>query len=266
MLDDKVLIEHSFTEKPHEFKIYPIGDVHLGSIGCKENEWADFCTRILKEENAYIFILGDMLDNTTRNSVGEVYANKYSPSYAKHQMIDMLKPIKDRILCYVDGNHERRSTKEVDSFIGYDICTCLDIEDVYRPNAAFVIIRFGKSNANGTRNPTYTFAVTHGASGGNMFGSSVNKANQWGSIIEGVDGVCVGHSHKPFDTVPARLCVDPRNRKISVKPFCVVSCSSWLDYGGYALRGMLSPAASCTQVIQLSTTQKQITLLNSIAY
>jgi hypothetical protein len=73
----------------------------------------------------------------------------------------MLEPLRDRIICGVSGNHERRSVKDCDDDPAYDIMCKLDIEDKYRENIAFVKIQFGRQDANGQKNPTYKIAVTH---------------------------------------------------------------------------------------------------------
>ena len=55
----------------------------------------------------------------------------------------------------------------------------------------------------------------------------------------------VGHTHKPYVTQPGKLSVDPHNNKITIKPFKVISATSWLDYGGYAAQKMLLPSSFC---------------------
>lgn len=61
-------------------------------------------------------------------------------------------------------------------------------------------------------------------------------------MLEGVDCIVTGHVHKGFLSHPSKIVVDPRNRFVSVRTYYVVSCVSWLNYGGYAAKAMLAPA------------------------
>ena len=258
MLSDFELITHRFPDR-QDITIYPISDVHLGAAEHMTREWELFCQRVVNEPNSYIILGGDLINNATRNSVSNVFEEKYRPREQKRIMCDMLTPIKDRILCMVSGNHERRN-KDVDSDPTYDIACKLDIEHLYRENVAFVKIQFGDRYNDGTRNPTYILTVTHGAGGGVLTGGSVNRNERFGYVLDGADALIVGHTHKPYVTQPAKLKIDPQNNRVSVKPFKVVSMTSWLGYGGYAAQKMLLPTSHAPQTIKLCGRRKEITV------
>ena len=61
-------------------------------------------------------------------------------------------------------------------------------------------------------------------------------------MVDGLDCMVTGHVHKGFITKPAKVVIDLNNRKVTMKHYTVVSCVSWLNYGGYAARNMLLPA------------------------
>lgn len=75
-----------------------------------------------------------------------------------------------------------------------------------------------------------------------------------------MDALIVGHSHKPFVTQPGKISVDTHNNKISIKPFKVVTSTSWMDFGGYAAQKMLLPSSHALQTITLCGTKKEITV------
>jgi hypothetical protein len=110
----------------------------------------------------------------------------------------------------------------------------------------------------GTANPTYTLVVTHGAGGGMLTGGSVNRNERFGYVIDGMDCLIVGHTHKPFVTQPSKLKIDPYNNKVSLRPFKVVSSTSWLNYGGYAAQKMLIPSSHAIQIVRLCGDHKDI--------
>lgn len=257
MLPDFEIITQQFPER-QTVKIYPICDVHLGAAEHKESEWADFCSRVLSEPDSYIILGGDLLNNAVKSSVSNIYEERLRPREQKKLMTEMLKPLSSRILCMVSGNHERRSSKDVDDDPSYDIACKLDFEDRYRENIAFLKIQMGIQQNDGRTNPTYMLVVTHGAGGGMLTGGAVNRSERFGYVMDGCDALIVGHTHKPFVTQPAKIVIDAHNNKVSVKPFKVICSTSWLDWGGYAAQKMLTPSSFSPQIITLQGKRKEI--------
>ena len=256
MLGDFELITRQFDGN-NDLTIYPISDVHLGAAEHMEQEWFHFCASVLDNPHAYVTLGGDLINNATKNSVSNVFEETMRPREQKKRMVEILTPIRDRILCATSGNHERRSLKDADDDPTYDIMCKLDLEDVYRENMAFLKIHIGDPR-HAERNPTYVFVVTHGAGGGILTGAAVNRNERFGYVVDGRDCLIVGHTHKPFVTQPSKIMIDPRNNRVSVKPFKVVSSSSWLNYGGYAAQKMLLPSSHAPQVITLYGRHKAI--------
>lgn len=244
MKNDFELIKKQFS---NDITIYPISDVHLGSLEHNEKEWADFVYGLVSDPNAYVILAGDLMNNATRSSVSNIFDETLRPREQKERLVKMLKPIKDKILCAVSGNHERRSIKDVDDDPMYDVMCKLDIEDVYRQNMAFLKVQLGNSKqlANKWGN-TYIIAVTHGAGGGVLSGSTVNRNERFAYAIDNLDCLIVGHTHKGMISKPAKIVIDPRNDVVSIKPFTVVSTQSWLSFGGYAAQKMLLPAGNAS--------------------
>lgn len=238
MKNDFELIVHQFDD---DIIVYPISDVHLGSLEHNTEEWEKFVDMIQDTPNAYIILAGDLMNNATRSSVSNIFDEVLRPREQKKRLIEYLTPIKDRILCAVPGNHERRSVKDADDEPMYDVMCKLDLEDLYRPNIAFVKIQIGR-NRNSNRN-TYVFAVTHGSGGGIGTGSAVNRNERFSQNIDGIDCLIVGHTHKGTVSKPSKIVVDTKNNVVSMKTITVVSSQSWLSYGGYAVQKMLLPAS-----------------------
>ena len=243
MLNDFDLIVHEF---PDDLTIYPVADVHLGAVEMAKDKWEAFLKKV-KDEDAYLILAGDLLNNSVR-SAG--FANPFDetmrPREAKRKMAEYLEPLRDRILCVVTGNHERRTFKDDDQDLTYDICSKLDVEHLYRENVAYMVIALGsRKNAKGDRGRsevTYGFAVTHGHGGGIYTGAAINRDERFGNVIDGIDCFVTGHVHKGFISKPAKIVLDTHCRKVSMKHYTVISCVSWLNYGGYAAQRMLLPA------------------------
>lgn len=254
--DFEPLIYHFPDNK--DLTLYPISDLHIGARECMINVWGDFKRKLLSEPNSYITIGGDMMNNGLKNSVTNVYDEMMRPREQKRWLVDQLYDIKDRILCVVPGNHEGRSDKEVDDNPLYDVCCKLDIEDKFRENGAVMIIRIGNVKGSGIKNPTYTGCVIHGSGGGFLTGSAVNKNERFGYAFDGLDFLIVGHTHKPVNSIPSKIVIDKHNKKVSLRPFRVITSTAWLTYGGYALRKQLLPTSHTLTRLTLFGNEKKM--------
>lgn len=237
---------------PAEFDyltLYPISDVHLGSQECKEKDFRDYLLKIKNDDRAAVLLAGDLLNNGIKSSKTDVYKEKYSPDVQKDMMIDLLEPIKDKIIAGVSGNHELRTARETSQDVMKDIFAALQIRDRYSPDAAFVKISLGKKY--NEKPATYMIYLTHGNGGGGLLGSGVSKQDGYQAIIEGVDISITGHTHKPTKTPSARIVFDPRNNKATNRNTLIFVCTAWLDYGGYPVRGQMKPAAFYPDTIRL---------------
>ena len=240
MQKDFEMVVHEFNQP---ITIFPISDVHYGALEHLNKEWLDFCKMIEKTPNAYVILGGDLVNNNVRTcSFINPYDELVRPREQKKKMVEYLEPIKDRILCAVGGNHEARSIKDDDVDITYDIMAKLDIEDLYRQNMCFMKVSLGHRKHDNTPIQSYTFAVTHGAGGGIFTGATVNRNERFGNVIEGLDCLIVGHTHKGTVTKPSKIVIDRKNATVSMQHYTVISMTSWLNYGGYAMQKMLLPS------------------------
>ena len=240
-----------------DLTVLPIADVHLGSVDHLQKEWAEFAKNLSDRPNTYLVLGGDMINNNTKTSIASPWDDYMRPSEQKRVLAEMLRPVADRILCIIPGNHCGRN-RDVDDDPMYDVACKLDIEQLYRPNMAFVKLQIGKQDGDGQRNPTYTMCVAHGAGSSIYVGGSAARGERFGMAIDGIDLLIAGHTHKPSDLPNAKLYVDTRNNQISVKPWRYVVCSSWLGYAGYAARKLLPPTATVEQAITLHGREKAI--------
>lgn len=240
MLNDFDMVVHNFNES---ITIFPISDVHFGALEHMSSQWFNFCKMIESTPNSYIILGGDLINNSVRTcSFINPYDELVRPREQKKRMVEFLSPIADRILCAVPGNHEARSMKDDDIDITYDIMAKLDIEDLYRQNMCFMKISLGHRKDDNTPIQSYTFGVTHGAGGGIYTGATVNRNERFGNVIEGLDCLIVGHTHKGTVSKPSKIVIDRCNNKVKMKHYTVISTVSWLNYGGYAMQKMLLPA------------------------
>ena len=79
--------------------------------------------------------------------------------------------------------------------------------------------------------------------------------------IEGIDLLITGHTHKPLTFPVAKLRVNTQSGKITKQQFKVVTATSWLKYGGYPIRKMMTPTAYELAEIELSNRGKNIRVI-----
>ena len=238
---------------PKGLTLIPLADAHYGSQEFNETMWHNAIRRIQDDPNCYCCLVGDLIDNGLKNSLTNVFEATASPGEQKEWLYNELLPIKDKILAAVGGNHERRTGKEADQDPMYDVMVRLGKEDVYRPNICFMQIKLTYPTKDREKQRcTFSFAITHGAGGGQYIGSSANRVQNYSLAIEGIDCFITAHTHKPvtFPVTKLLFC----NGAVVRKQFVVAVASSFLDYGGYPVQKLLPPTAQTTTEIVLTYT------------
>ena len=258
MLNDFVPVINRIpiAEHPNRLTIVPLADAHYGSREFNETMWHETIKRIQDDHDCYCVLVGDLLDTTLKSSPGSVFEAVCSPREQKEWLYNELTPIKDKVLGAVGGNHERRVTKETSFDILYDVMLELGKETLYRQNICFMQIKL-TFPLNGTEKQRheFSFAITHGAGGGQYIGSSANRAQTFGMAIEGIDCLITGHTHKPVTFPVSKLVFDSGH--VLQRQFVVAVASSFLDYGGYPIQKMIPPTAHTTTEIVLNYTTKK---------
>jgi len=230
-------------ESLESLNIYPLGDVHIGSDMFNEELLSNWTKKVLLDTNSKVVLVGDMIDNGLKNSKTNCFEARYSPMEQKEILYYYLKPIKDKILGVVRGNHEYRSVDMADDCPLYDVMCRLQIEDLYRQNANFIKLSLGKRTKD--RQFAYTMALMHG--------KSKNKTKNFSYAIDGLDILVTGHLHDADNHFPSKVVFDAHNEVMRTAKFTHVTVPSFQDFGGYALRDMYLPTSNdITPIIELS--------------
>ncbi len=250
----RVIIREYPRDLPY-LTLYPIADVHWGAAECMETEFERYIQRIKDDPTAAVILAGDLINNGIKSSVTNVYREKYPPDVQKDMMIELLEPIKDKIVAGVSGNHEYRTVKESCQDVSKDIFAALQLKSVYAPDAVFLKVSFGRKR-NG-KPVAYMIYVSHGSGGGALLGSGLSRQDGYQMAIEGVDISISGHTHRPSKTPSSRLVFDPHNNRVTRRNTLIFVCTSWLEYGGYPVRGQLKPTAFYPDTITLYGDRKE---------
>lgn len=225
---------------PEGIELYGLSDLHIGSREFNEAAFQKVSREILDAPNRYILLAGDYIDNGVKSSVTSPYDAVMQPKAQRDYAVEILHPLKDRIIAAVGGNHEYRSSKDTDTDPAEIIMTKLGLENNYKETMAFALLKVGERTNHKKCTPLYCICLTHGSSGGQTLGAGLTKADQFASIA-GSDLMVLGHSHKPATAPASRLECDRQKGLMVQRNYGIMICTAWLDYGGYPARKSLKP-------------------------
>lgn len=78
MIDDFTPIVHRLRGRP--VKVWAVADVHIGAREADIDGFAAFLKRVENDPDSYLVIVGDILNNGTRDSLTNVYEETMPPS------------------------------------------------------------------------------------------------------------------------------------------------------------------------------------------
>ena len=130
-----------------QVEIHTFADEHIGDEHSDIKRVLSRIDYVKNNPNAYCILNGDIVDNATRTSIGDIYTQVFNPMEQLKRAVDLFAPIKDKILCITHGNHENRSYKKEGLNISSLIATQLGLADKYTPTSAVVFVRVGNGGA-----------------------------------------------------------------------------------------------------------------------
>ena len=244
-------------ENLEHIDVHLLGDWHIGDPLCDLVSVAEKLDEIRETPNAYCILGGDLCDMALRDSVGDVHGAKLSPMGQVERVVSLIKPVREKVLCMVRGNHENRVYKST----GIDplafAASELGLGERYSDTSALLFVQFGHDTKHGGR-MQYTMYVTHGAGSGRKEGGKLQRLADLQNIID-CDIYCHNHTHLPavFPTCSYRI--DYTHRQPVLVEHLFVNGGASLNYGGYADAGGFKPAGKRHPVIHLTSGRKHFT-------
>jgi predicted phosphodiesterase len=237
------------VELPQEIEkmvIVPIGDAHDGERWFDIDEFKSAVQFIKDDPNRYAIINGDLFNNAIKTSVSDIYEEERAPEEQIKSMVEILKPIREKILAMGTGNHEERTTRLTGIDPSRYAAVRLGIEDRYSDNSFVLFISVGRSHTyriDRQKKQVYTIFVQHGFGGGKRNGSKLNNLNDADKIVADADLYIMGHTHTPIANVGSVFVSDIQNKTLVRKNKYFLMHNAFLRFGGYGLRQGFSPVA-----------------------
>ncbi len=216
--------------KDEPLYIVPLGDVHYGNVCCDVKRFKDMVDYIKNKENCYTILMGDMCDaimmSDKRFDIQSIAPNLRDRiddlAMAQYvDMRDMLKPIKNKIIAAVDGNHGDTLSKKYHTDFDAWLYRELDVPDLGA--SGFVIIKFDREKFHCEN---LTIFVHHGWVSGRKSGGKINAMEDLAGSFDS-DVYIMGHSHDLFAKSKQRISV--AGTKIKVKKQYFAQTGSYLQ-------------------------------------
>jgi len=181
--------------------------------------------------------------------------------------VKLLEPIKDKILCILDGNHENRTKLaagiDVTSFMAFR----LGVENVYSSGTGVVLLdlKFGKGTRSGVKTAShhFTVVVAHGGKGGVTIGSAATSLEGLQSIIVNADMYIIGHTHKVINFIKEVYFVNLYGF-LETKIQYYVNTTAFLKYGSYGKDKLYPPTTIKPQSVVVRASEvKKLTIGNT---
>ena len=240
----------TFDAPPGEIELVLFSDLHVGDKRFDENKFNHYAEWILENPNRFCLFNGDLLNNGIKSSVSDVYQEVITPGEQPVYAAKLIAPLAERTICITKGNHEHRTKKESDQNITETLAlnlyklTNVDIPIV--DEGDFIRFRWGKRH--NSKPWSAALYVTHGAGGGATVGSVANMLSKIGNGILARIYIA-SHRHIELAYTDQLVMPDLRNKKEKRAERLFVCTKSFLEWGGYAKRGLMPARGTGAPVI-----------------
>ena len=252
------VIKADLPQDLKQIEIHTFADEHIGDAQCDMERLKQRIKYVAETPNAYCILNGDILDNASRTSIGDIETRELNIMEQIQRGVDLFTPIKDKILCITNGNHENRAYRKEGIDISKLVAMQLGIGDAYSPTSVLLFLRFGKlSSHDNFRRVLYTLYCNHGSGGGRKEGAKAIRLADMSSIVD-ADIYVHSHTHLGMIMKQGFFRTDLTSSTVQHVTKLFVNTSSNLNYGGYGEAQEFKPNSKDTPVIYLNGCKKEM--------
>lgn len=242
-----------------ELFLLPLGDLHWDSR-FSNHTLIERKVQEIKENGYYTLLVGDTFDKLFFHWLLKEQQGD-DLNTALSTVAQLLKPIREQILCILDGNHERGMEKKVGFNMAEALASILEVPFVRGLGVLHLRVGRFKNSKRENHLVSYVGLVTHGFGGGRTKGAKANKAAALGDIMENCDFSIMGHVHDPNLIPGSRLCYDPRRKTVYSREVRNVILSSFQKYSNYAQESFMRPSPQLEYLMRFDGMCKNIEIL-----
>ena len=245
---------HKVWIQSDEAYVIPIGDIHMGDRNFTERsrtKLEGYIKWVYDRNNAKVILMGDLINCATRASASNPFEQNMNLEEQIEEVVKLFKPIKDKIVGAIDGNHELR----LKDWCGYSptqtICAMLGIP--YLGLSAVINFQVGNKRPRHKKGPSpsdkklrpvfnYYAYVHHTTGGGSTPGGKINRADKLRQLLLNADFYIGAHNHAigamPFEVTV----INKINGSIEKLRQFIINSGAYLDWDeSYAEQMQLPP-------------------------
>lgn len=202
-----------YGSRTTQYRIVPVGDVHIGARGCDEELLRTVVKSIQETENAYWIGMGDMCEFINvgdRRFDAEMLANWIDVAdlvdLARVQVerfVDIMSPVADKCLCLLEGNHERAIRRHTERDVYREIVSRIKGAGGFKSTEPLalgftgwlqLLFRRTKEGERPAGTKIINMHLHHGFVGGRLAGGKALNMQRW-LWTHNADLCLWGHSH-----------------------------------------------------------------------
>ena len=216
-------------KKDQDIHLRPLGDVHLGNLGCDEEKFIKSLDHVAKHDDHYTIGMGDYIDNVMAYAGGTI-DKRWNPETMNRQtltteeqtdkFVQLWKKVKDKSLGLHAGNHEWKTINQR-RFIK-DFCEPLNQK--YLGRLAYTCLSF-KFKDELIRD--YLILSMHGGYAGMMAGGAVNRMKMIAGDFD-FDLVMMGHNHDTWSRTGVKIGYDKKTNNAIEKKVVYANTGTFL--------------------------------------
>lgn len=203
------ILQHDFNVPSRStiFKFIPLGDIHIGAAACDEERLVNMVARIKDDPLCYWYGIGDYCDFINMKDprfnagvlapwIGMRELSDLTKAQEEH-FIELIRPIANKCIGLVEGNHETSIHRFTERDIYSDIVTRIKDIGGMKADAQLAIGYYGWSILRFTRGAQKSVVkvnLHHGYVGGKLAGAKSLEMQRW-LWSHDADIVIFGHSH-----------------------------------------------------------------------
>ena len=252
------VIKIDLPKELEKIELHTFADEHIGDEHSDLERLKQRIEYVANTPSVYCVLNGDIIDNATKTSIGDIYANEFNPMQQLEEAVRLFKPLKDKILAITHGNHEARTYKKEGIDLSYLLAVQLGLFERYSSTSALIFLRFGKSrNHSSMAKQCYTIFMLHGSGGGRKEGAKAIRLADMSSIID-ADIYIHSHTHLPMVMKQGYHRINKQNSTVRSVEKLFVNTAANLNYGGYGEAQEYKPSSKTSPIIYLSGTKKEM--------
>jgi len=224
--------KYDFGDK-QQIKIVVLGDLHLGDKLCDLPLIKKTIDYIKNTEDCYAIVNGDIMNNAIPGSKSDQVAEALTMEQQQDLAVELLFPIKEKIIAFAPGNHENRTYRLTGINPLRYVAKVLGLTDRYASEAYYIDIKMRYKGDNKKASHFKIFGM-HGAyGGGRKVGSSANALQEMSAVVANANLYVRSHTHNHISFNDDVYIISERGNMTRARR-TYYNANAFLKYGGYA--------------------------------